>query len=57
MNKKSYCTNPFTEVHFYGDRYAITNNTSKEQTTSFYDMDGNVQEIILAPYEIKWILY
>ena len=28
MDKKSYRTNPLTEVHFYGDRYAIINNTA-----------------------------
>ena len=55
MDKKSYCTNALTEAHFYGDRYAITNNTSVEQTTVFYDMDGKVREIVLKPYEIKWI--
>ncbi|MBR4943640.1 MAG: 1,3-beta-galactosyl-N-acetylhexosamine phosphorylase, partial [Clostridia bacterium] len=55
MDKKSYCTNSLTEAHFYGDRYAITNNTSVEQTTEFYDMDGKMQELVLKPYEIKWI--
>ena len=56
MDKKSYCTNPLTEAHFYGDRYAITNNTSVEQTTIFYDINGNAQEITLKPYEIKWLI-
>ena len=55
MDKKSYCSNVLTEAHFYGDRYAITNNTSVEQTTEFYDMDGKMQELVLKPYEIKWI--
>ncbi|MBQ4053295.1 MAG: 1,3-beta-galactosyl-N-acetylhexosamine phosphorylase [Clostridia bacterium] len=55
MDKKSYCTNPLTEAHFYGDRYAIINNTDKEQTTVFYDMDGNGQELMLVAYEIKWV--
>ena len=55
MDKKSYCTNPLAEAHFYGDRYAITNNTSEEQTTVFYDMDGKATEITLKPYEIKWL--
>ena len=56
MDKKSYCTNPLTEAHFYGDRYAITNNTSVEQTTIFYDMDGLESKLTLSPYEIKWIM-
>ena len=55
MDKKSYCTNPLTEAHFYGDRYAITNNTAEEQTTIFYDMNGNSQTLTLNPYEIKWL--
>ena len=55
MDKKSYCTNTLTEAHFYGGRYAITNNTSVEQMTIFYDMDGKEQELALKPYEIKWI--
>ena len=56
MDKKSYCTNPLTEAHFYGDRYAITNNTNVEQITVFYDMEGKAQEIALKPYQIKWII-
>ena len=55
MDKKSHYTNPLTEAHFYGDRYAITNNAAQEQTTVFYDMDGVSQELVMKPYEIKWI--
>ena len=55
MDKKSYCTNPLTEAHFYGDRHAITNNTSEEQTTIFFDFDGKETEITLKPYDIKWL--
>ena len=54
MDKKSYCTNPLTEAHFYGDRYAIINNTAEEQTTIFYDMNGNSSTLELKPYEISW---
>ena len=55
MDNKSYCDNPLTEAHCYGDRYAVTNNTDKEQKTVFYDIDGNAQTLVLKPYEIKWI--
>ena len=55
MDKKSYCENPLTEAHYYGDRYAVINNTSKVQTTVFYDIVGKKQEIKLLPYEIKWL--
>ena len=55
MDKKSYCSNPLTEAHFYGDRYAVINNTAQEQTTDFYDMNGKKERLILKPYEISWI--
>ena len=55
MDKKSYCENPLTEAHFYGDRYAIINNTDKEQATVFYDMNSKAVTITLEPYKIKWI--
>ncbi|MBQ5927053.1 MAG: 1,3-beta-galactosyl-N-acetylhexosamine phosphorylase, partial [Clostridia bacterium] len=55
MDKKSYCTNPLTEAHFYGDKYAVINNTAKEQKTFFYDIDGKEQELTLVPNEIRWI--
>ena len=55
LDKKSYCENPLTEAHFYGDRYAVINNTDKAQTTVFYDMDGKAQTLTLNAYEIKWI--
>ncbi len=31
MDKKSYCENPYTEAYFYGDKYAVINNTDKKQ--------------------------
>ena len=55
LDKKSYCSNPLTEAHYYGDRYAIINNTDKAQSTVFYDMKGAQKDVVLAPYEIKWI--
>ena len=55
MDKKSYCTNPLTEAHYYGDRYAVINNTAETQTTDFYDMQGNKQTLTLNKHEIKWI--
>ena len=55
MDNKSYCVNPLTEAHYYGDRYAVINNTAEKQTTDFYDINGSVQKLSLVPYEIKWI--
>lgn len=54
MDKKSYCTNPLTEAHFYGDRYAIINNADSEQTTTFYDLNGNAEKIVLQAGAIVW---
>jgi 1,3-beta-galactosyl-N-acetylhexosamine phosphorylase len=54
MDKKSYCTNSLTEAHFYGDRYAIINNTDKEQTTLFYNMNGKAEILTLGGNEILW---
>ena len=55
MDNRSYCNNPLVEAHFYGDRYAVINNTDKPQKTVFYDMDGNAETLALKPYEIKWL--
>ena len=55
MDKKSYCTNPLTEAHFYGDRYAIINNTPVAQTTTFYDMEGKAKTLTLDAGGIVWI--
>ena len=55
MGGKCCSSNTLTEVHYYGDRYAIINNTDKEQNTVFYNIDGKGQEITLKPYDIKWI--
>ena len=56
MDRRSYCTNTLTEAHFYGDRYAVINNTSTEQTTTFYDIEGKESQLSLKPYEIRWIM-
>ena len=54
MDKKSYCTNPLTESHFYGDSYAIINNTNQEQKTTFYDMASSKRELTLKAWDIVW---
>ena len=55
MGDKCYTDNTLTEAHYYGDRYAVINNTDKEQKTVFYDIDGNACGLKLKPYDIKWI--
>ena len=55
MDKKSYCSNPLTEAHCYGDKHAVINNTDKEQDTVFYDINSNKKHLKLQPYDIRWI--
>lgn len=51
-----YADNLFCEVHAYPDtkKYALVNNSSKEQVTKFYDGKGIESTITLAPCEIRW---
>lgn len=53
---KWFAENPNCEVHAYPEagKYAILNNTSKEQKTAVYDGTGNSREYVLKPGEIVW---
>lgn len=55
--KKAYSENVVTDCTYYPEsgKYAIINNTFAQQTTTFYDVNGENQEIILAPNEIIWL--
>lgn len=55
--KKAFSSNVGTECHYYPDqkKYAVANNTLEEQKTKFYDINGNMSELILKPLEIVWI--
>lgn len=54
--KKVYSSNPCTDCSYYpaSNKYAVVNNSNVEQKTEFYDIDGNVKKLTLAPMEIKW---
>ena len=54
-DKKSYCENPLTEAHFYGEKYAVINNTDRPQKTVFYDITGKAATLELKPWAIVWI--
>ena len=56
--KKWYADNLYCEVHAYPsiNKYAILNNTNKEQDTNVYDGNGNMVNITLKPGEIKWMV-
>ena len=55
--KKAYSENTVTDCTYYPEsgKYAIINNTFETQTTTFYDVNGKHQELILAPNEIIWV--
>lgn len=57
MLRKAFSENIYTECHYYPhqNKYAIINNSDKEQTTMFYDFSGNSKEIVLEPGAILWI--
>lgn len=51
-----YADNPYCEVHAYPEQgsYAVVNNSSREQKTLVYNVDGKAEEITLADGEIIW---
>ena len=56
--RKAYSSNPVTDCTYYPEsgKYAIINNTFEIQNTVFYDLNGTVEEIVLKPNEIIWIM-
>ena len=56
--KKWYADNLYCEVHAYPSikKYAILNNTNKEQVTNVYDGNGNMVHVTLEPGEIRWMV-
>ncbi len=56
--KKWYADNLYCEVHAYPsiNKYAILNNTNKEQVTNVYDGNGNMVHVTLEPGEIRWMV-
>lgn len=55
--KKAFSSNVYTECHYYptAGKYALVNNSEKDQTTVFYDINGVEKEYRLRPNEIAWI--
>lgn len=51
-----FSSNPYVEVHAYLDKgkYALVNNTAKEQKTIFYNGEKEPKEVILKASEIRW---
>lgn len=49
-------SNPFCEVHYYPaiGKVALVNNSMKPQATTFYDGEGQAEEVNMAASEIIW---
>lgn len=54
---KIFSTNPLVDCHYYeqSGKYALVNNSQKQQKTLFYDASGRAREIVCAPMEIRWL--
>lgn len=57
MLLRAFSESIYTECHYYQaqNKYAIINNSDKEQTTLFYDFSGKSKEVALKPGAILWI--
>lgn len=55
--KKWFADNIYVEVNAYPEagKYAIVNNSDKEQKTMIYDGEGEASEVKLEPAEIRWL--
>lgn len=55
--KKAFSSNPLTECTYYPEakKYAVVNNSDKEQKTIFYDIEGKGVELLLSASETRWI--
>jgi len=54
---KAYTSNIMTECHFYPEKniYAIINNSTNDENTIFYDINGKEKEIKLKGMQILWL--
>ncbi len=55
--QKAFSSNPLVECNYYPEskKYALVNNSTEAQKTTFFDVDGKAQELSLEATEIKWI--
>ena len=53
---KAYSSNVQTDCSYYPEskKYAIINNTNEEQTTTFYDVNGKAETLVIAAGDIVW---
>lgn len=55
--KKAFCDNQETECAYYPSKglYALINNSSSQQETTFFDIDGKAKDIRLEGGETRWV--
>ncbi len=54
---KAFSANPYVECNYYPEskKYALVNNTDKEQNTVFYDIEGKEKSITVGINQIIWL--
>lgn len=55
--ERAYSTNVVIDCAYYPEKkmYALINNSTTEQKTVFYDINGEKKELTLSPNEMRWI--
>ncbi len=54
---KAFSSNPYTECNYYPEskKYAIINNSAKDQETTFFDVNGSKKDIVVKANDILWL--
>ena len=55
---RAFSSDPDTECTYYPEekKYAIVNNSLRDVTATFYDMQGKEREIKLGAHRILWVM-
>ncbi len=53
----AFSSNPYVECNYYPEskKYALVNNTDKEQKTVFFDANGKEKEVTVKANDILWL--
>ncbi len=53
----AFSSNPYVECNYYPEskKYALVNNTDKEQKTLFFDVNGKEREVTVKANDILWL--
>ncbi len=55
--QRAFSTNPYTECNYYPEsgKYVLINNSTEEQKTTFFDINGNAKEVVLEGNQTLWL--